>query len=549
MEDRVREMAESAESLGRSCAPFFLASVALLLGFLVYFYAPYWRVRRVPGPPTTFPVGHIHLLGKHGPDILRVFAKKYGPIFRFHFGRQPLVIVADAELCREVGIKNFKDTMNRSNLSPTLTTPIFLKGLLLARDSRWTSTRNLVTSLYQPSHLASLIPTVHHYVTSFCHTISTFQRNREDVPFSELSLRFTTTVICKTAFGIEFGFLNDDSSGCRNDDDDDGSCFLQQQIYSAKALKMDLSGSLSTTLGMIAPVLQKPCREIFKRIPGAADYKLHQINQRLCESMDAIIAKRSIEMTRESKDFLAALLKARDTRLNGNLLTDNHVRTLAVEHLFAGTITMAFTLSMTVYLVSQHPEVEKKLVEEIDRFGPRDRIPTSDDLHSKFPYLDQVIKESLRMYTVAPLVARETSQQIEIGGYVLPKDQLAHPARELTVATFAQGTCVWLALGVVAKDPEQFPEPDVFRPERFDPAGDEEKRRHPYAHIPFGIGPRECIAQKFAIQELKLTLFQLYQHYVFRLSPKMEFPPEFQYSVILWFKRDIMLRAIKRAND
>ncbi|KAJ8470963.1 hypothetical protein OPV22_025306 [Ensete ventricosum] len=88
MEDRVYEM---VESLVRSCAPFFLASVALLLRFLVYLYAPYWRVRRVPGPPAKFPVGHVPFLAKHGPDILRAFAKNYGPIFRFHFGRQPVV--------------------------------------------------------------------------------------------------------------------------------------------------------------------------------------------------------------------------------------------------------------------------------------------------------------------------------------------------------------------------------------------------------------------------------------------------------------------------
>lgn len=55
----------------------------LLLVFLVYFYVPYWKVRKVPGPPCTLFVGHLPLLDKYGPDILRVYAKTYGPIFRY----------------------------------------------------------------------------------------------------------------------------------------------------------------------------------------------------------------------------------------------------------------------------------------------------------------------------------------------------------------------------------------------------------------------------------------------------------------------------------
>ncbi|XP_042430720.1 cytochrome P450 711A1-like isoform X1 [Zingiber officinale] len=537
-------METNVESFLNSSAAFFvLASLSLLLLFFAYFSVPYWKVRHVPGPPARFIVGHLPYLASHGPDVLRAFAKSHGPIFRFHMGRQPLVIVADAELCREVGIKNFKYIRNRSRLSPTSGSDLLQNGLFLTRDSRWNITRNLITALYQPTHLAGLIPTMNHYVAAFSAAVSHFHRLREDVPISDLALRLAIDVLGKTAFGIDFKLLSDPTiSGVSdaNGDGDEASAFLKEHTYSVSSLKMDLSSSFSTMLGLIAPVLQIPSRQILKRIPGTADHKLERTHQRLCARLDSIIARRSRELgPGEPKDFLTALLNAR--RQPGTpaaeLLTEGHVRALAYEHLVAGTKTTAFTLAMTVYLVSCHLEVERRLVAEIDRFGAKSSVPTSEDLQSKFPYLDQVIdfkviKESMRMYTVSPLVARETSQQVKIGGYVLPK-----------------GTWVWLALGVVAKDSKQFPAPDVFRPERFDPTCEEEKQRHPYAHIPFGIGPRSCIGQKFSIQELKLALIELYRHFIFRPSPMMDSSPEFEYGLVLGFKRCVKLRAIKRTDS
>lgn len=63
-------------------ADYIFTAAALLVGFLVYFYAPYWAVRKVPGPPALPLVGHLPLLGKHGPEVFCVLAKTYGPIFR-----------------------------------------------------------------------------------------------------------------------------------------------------------------------------------------------------------------------------------------------------------------------------------------------------------------------------------------------------------------------------------------------------------------------------------------------------------------------------------
>ncbi|KAH7572440.1 hypothetical protein JRO89_XS04G0257200 [Xanthoceras sorbifolium] len=471
---------------GHSRESMIFTFIGIIAGVVSYLYGPYWGVRKVPGPPIIPLLGHIPLMAKYGPDVFSILAKKYGPIFRFHMGRQPIIFIADPELCREVGIKKFKDIPNRSIPSPIAASPLHQKGLFFTR--------------------------------------------------------MATDVIGQAAFGVNFGLskprsITDTSNSVDNQNNgNEVSDFINQHIYSTTQLKMDLSGSLSIILGLLVPMLQEPFRQILKRIPGTMDWKVDRNNKKLSGQLDEIVLKRTKERKFDSKDFLSLILKSKEseTVVSKNVFTQDYISATAYEHLLAGSATTAFTLSSVVYLVSQHPEVEKKLLAEIDRFGPHDQMPTALDLQHKFPYIDQarpilVIKESMRFYFVSPLIARETSKEVEIGGYLLPK-----------------GTWVWLAPGVSAKDPSHFPEPDKFKPERFDPNCDEEKRRHPYALIPFGIGPRACIGQKFSLQEIKLSLIHLYRKYVFRHSPNMEKPLELEFGIVLNFKYGVKLRVINR---
>ncbi|XP_062022726.1 cytochrome P450 711A1 [Rosa rugosa] len=511
--------------------------LAILAGVLGYLYAPYWGVRRVPGPRTIPFLGHLPLLAKHGPDVFSVLAKQYGPIFRFHMGRQPLIIVADAELCREVGIKKFKDIPNRSIPSPISGSPLHQKGLFFTRDTRWSTMRNTILSVYQPSYLASLVPTMQSFIESATQNLDDSSK-KEDITFSNLSLRLATDVIGQAAFGVNFGLSKSQSisdsinkiDNGQDKNDDEVSDFINQHIYSTTQLKMDLSGSVSIILGLLVPILQEPFRQILKRIPGTMDWKVDRTNQNLSSRLDGIVMKRMKDSERGSKNFLSLIMNARESEgVAKTVFTPDYISAVTYEHLLAGSATTSFTLSSAVYLISGHPEVESKLLAEIDGFGPHDQIPTAHDLQHKFPYLEQVIKEAMRFYMVSPLVARETSREVEVGGYLLPK-----------------GTWVWLALGVLAKDPKNFPEPEKFKPERFDPNGKEEKQRHPYAFIPFGIGPRACVGQKFSLQELKLSLIHLYRKYVFRHSPNMETPLELEYGIVLNFKKGVKLTVIKR---
>nr|XP_012570725.1 cytochrome P450 711A1 isoform X2 [Cicer arietinum] len=403
--------------------------LALIGGLLGYLYGPIWRLRKVPGPPSLPLVGHLPLLAKYGPDVFSVLAKQYGPIYRFHMGRQPLIIIADAELCKEVGIKKFKDIPNRSIPSPISASPLHQKGLFFTRDSQWSTMRNTILSVYQPSHLANLVPNMQSFIESATQNLET---SNQDTIFSNLSLSQATDVIGDAAFGVNFGLSKPHNSiyePMKSDENiehyDEVSNFINQHVYSTTKLKMDLSGSLSIIIGLIFPILQEPFRQILKRIPYTMDWKMECTNKNLSGVLDEIVKKRMKEKNRTSKNFLSLILNARETKtVSENVFSHDYISAVTYEHLLAGSATTAFTLSSIVYLVAGHTNVEKKLLHEIDEFGPCDKIPTAKDLNDSFPYLDQVIKEAMRFYTVSPLVARETSKEVEIGGYLLPKVKL-----------------------------------------------------------------------------------------------------------------------------
>lgn len=255
--------------------------------------------------------------------------------------------------------------------------------------------RNTILSVYQPSHLMRLIPTMQSIIETA--TQNLHSSVEEDISFSNLSLKLTTDVIGTAAFGVNFGLSNPQTTktcATTNGQDkknDEVSDFINQHIYSTTQLKMDLSGSISIILGLLVPILQEPFRQILKRIPFTMDWKVERTNQKLSGRLDEIVEKRMKCTDRGSKDLLSLILRARESEtISRNVFTPDYISAVTYEHLLAGSATTAFTLSSIVYLVAGHPEVEKKLLEEIDNFGPADQITTANDLQQKFPYLDQV---------------------------------------------------------------------------------------------------------------------------------------------------------------
>eukprot|EP00775_Hariotina_reticulata_P005689 gene5689-5927_t len=186
--------------------------------------------------------------------------------------------------------------------------------------------------------------------------------------------------------------------------------------------------------------------------------------------------------------------------------------------LVAGHDTTSFMLTSTLYYVSKHAEVKAKVFAEIDRFG-RNRQVTFEDM-DKFPYLD-----------VSWMTTRTPLEDIVINGVYFPK-----------------GSTVYIDFYGIQRDPQHWPEPDVFKPERFLDKSPAAVERNQLAWLAFGAGPRLCIGYKFALNEAKTVLVSLWQRYDFALDlSKTSDPPKLRPGITLGYRNGLWCHVSPRA--
>ena len=229
--------------------------------------------------------------------------------------------------------------------------------------------------------------------------------------------------------------------------------------------------------------------------------RFYKAVRRLNKSIYGIIDERC-SSDKDTGDLLSMLLHFKDE--DGKRMSDKQLRDEVVAMFFASHETTTNALSWTWYLLSQHPEVETKLLTELQEVLG-DRVPTVEDL-SQLRYTEMVVKESMRLYPPVWTIWREAKEECEIGGYhVLP------------------GTHVLMAQWVMHRDPRYFEDSEVFNPERWEEGF--VKRIPRGAYFPFGAGPRLCIGSSFAMTEAKLLLATIAKKFQLELVSEQRVVP------------------------
>jgi len=254
--------------------------------------------------------------------------------------------------------------------------------------------------------------------------------------------------------------------------------------------------------------------------PGRKQYQ--EAIAQIDETVYRIIAD-SRKNKGESNHLMAMLLDMVDDE-TGEGMTDQQLRDEVTTLFLAGYETTSIALTWAFDFLTHNPEMMEKLQAEVDA-ALGDRLPTFMDL-MKLPYSRMIFQETLRIRPPAWQLPRTAIEDDEIDGYHIPA-----------------GTTITGLIYMCHYHPDEWENPEVFDPERFQP--EKSEKRHKFAYMPFGAGQRKCIGMDFALMEGQLALAMVVQRY--KLTKTNENLAEPQLSTTLRPKGGVVIKLEKRS--
>jgi cytochrome P450 len=290
----------------------------------------------------------------------------------------------------------------------------------------------------------------------------------------------------------------------------------------------EIGGALTEALDLFQTVFI-PGMQLLDRLPLPHTRRFARARGRLDATIYRLIAERRAERARgeERGDLLSMMLSAQDAEGDGGSMTDEQLRDEAMTLFLAGHETTANALTWTWYLLSQHPDVEGRLHDEVDRVLG-DRRATADDLPA-LPYTRMVLSESMRLYPPAYAIGRRALEPYQVAGVMIPR-----------------GSLVVVSPLVTQRDARWFPEPDRFDPQRWTPEA--QASRPKFSYFPVGGGTRMCIGDQFAWTEGMLVLATLAQRWRAELAPGQRVAMKPMITLRTRYGRRMVLRARREGS-
>ncbi|KAH8344987.1 hypothetical protein KR059_000061 [Drosophila kikkawai] len=479
----------------------------LLLTLGVWLLLRKWKLLKVgislPGP-WAFPLlGNAQMVGKLKPEfIFLVFTElrdRFGSTYRLWLGPQLWVFLHSAEETRQA---LHDPTLLKAETFLQLE-PLIGNGLLISHGAHWTRQRRLLTPAFQPQLLRYFAKDIGKHVDRLVSGLE--------------ATKGACLEVTDPLFACLLDAIVDTSMGAQLD--------TQLMDHSPAIQAFHLSSKLLFKR-MINPLLASDW--IFQRTQLWRD--LSEQLQVIHSLMDQVIEQRAKKLEEQQKEpsgklhhnLLDTLLLA---RFEDQPLSRKEIRDEINTFVFAGVDTTTAAMSFVLYALGKYPETQSRLREELKLH----QLPKDADLDSlnELPYLEALIKEVLRMYTIVPTTGRQTTRTTVIGG-----------------RTYCAGITLWINMYGLAHDSLYYPDPYAFKPERW-LASEGVNPPPAFSYIPFSGGPHVCIGRRYSLLLMKLLTACLVNEFDLRLSPENA-PLKLQAQMVLKARDGIKLSFVKR---
>jgi cytochrome P450 len=407
------------------------------------------------GPRGRLLTGNLPDFARDPLEFVTRTAREHGPVARLRFGRARAVLISDPGFIEAVLVRNRSAFVKARALRAQHR--LFGNGLLTNEGDSWLRQRRLAQPAFHPARMASHADVV----ASRTSTLLARWKAGERVDVHEEMKGLLMGIVAEALFGADVA---------------------ERAVSVGEALE-SLMDRWASRRGL--------ARLVPDWAPLGVSARYTEGVRELDEVVRGMIATRR-QSGEKRADLLGMLLAARDE--NGDGMSDVQVRDEAITLFVGGFDTPALAMSWIWYLLSTHPDHARRVAEEAD-LVLAGRLPTLDDLN-RLTYTTSVVKEAMRLYPPAWLLAREAVEDVAIEGH-----------------TIERGAAVLMSPWVVHRDERLFDDAPVFDPDRW--IDGRTSALHRFAYFPFGGGPRVCIGAAFAMMETTLVLSMLAQRFQF----------------------------------
>lgn len=431
----------------------------------------------IPGPKPNFLFGHLIEISREGLNgVFPKWTEKYGPIVGFYIGGRPQVLITDFELIRLVMIKESHTFTDKSQCIPGGIHPVpqLQSSLVWSHGADWRNMRASVSPSFSSYKLSAMKPLMMTCIDKLICELSDSADSGREFNVKPLITEFTFSAAIKCIFGL--------------------NCSLNQSSNEAKSFVEATTPRLDKSMLALAMILfpsltfiAYPLRVLWER------FRFYMLWS--AEGVVYNIAKRIVQIRRDTKsesvDFLQLLMNAKKVHATSDIelemsskdpntsdisstkhvhnksLSEEEILSNAMLFLLASYETTSVTLQFALHNLINDQNTQQKLRNELQKAMERDSKKQLDvSMLTKVPLLGNVIKETLRMFPPAsPFTTRVGNEDFECNGFRIPK-----------------GTPIYIGVSSIHNDPNFWPEPEKFRPERFENEIDK------LSYLPFGAG-------------------------------------------------------------